>query len=761
MAERTKKAIKRSAKKAALKKSAKSVKKATKAVKKKAKAAKKAVKKPVKRAKKAVEAKKPSKVGAKRFQGQLKIMEAVEQLSNFIQDSNQSSKKEMKGRATSKQEGAKEASLENVTNAFKTVHSYMRHLCRKGKKELKGLKAQRGVKAIMLMASEAGKKIEKLQDEKKSKSTLEVFNKLCAFYQEKMVKRFQEQMNADDLWEEEWEGGNMNLDLEHKGLRDLNTVKRDDSYELFYLKQDDGSPFFNRSLLRHIKLVHEFDESFDNDLEDPLLKIHRYRDILVHKIALVVKEKIEDKAAAFYREIAHHKKFDVVKLLHSTLLSLLMACKSYSLSKNTSKKIANEYFADFLSFFRQVLSTREYQQILSGEMDETDMLSKVIFDLIFEISYGLYTAKHQIGFVKDFIDPIMKRAGESDWKAGLKALNTPELISELSSAIDQIDKHLNLFPSGPLLKSFDLLTSTQIPLSFDPFLLSNYPELLFTVESPSKKMKVLRVPSPTRQQYTSKAEALDEFIAFLNALQIKKEKLLYINLQNSLSWKEHARCQEITRMGLRKEYEQCLSLVSLNKGSEFYNQSAEYEEMDQADIFLKVAQQQLLSHEGSGYSFPKQVEADVESFIKKLLPLMHDLLFKKSKSLKRKDRMDFIEIAYTLITLKVISLVKPDHLCFSCKDGVDKGMHATYSFYIALKILRGDSHWKDAEINEVLTLLFGPALLVRERVVDSLGFHRVSSALFVLLQNSYDAGGSFEKIKELYPKDFIKKLKYV
>ncbi|PCI77014.1 hypothetical protein COB21_03585 [Candidatus Aerophobetes bacterium] len=769
MAERTKKTVKRPSTKKSKKVPAKKAKATTtgkKSLKAQVKGKASSVKKQTTKAKKVTNktvSTTSKKSGSKKFEGQLRIMEAVEQLSEFVQVFEKPSKalKSKRVNVLTEDKKGKDQEFQNVTNAFKTVHAYMKHLCRKGKKELKGLKAQRGVKAIMLMACEAEKKIRSL-DEKKAQTSLDAFQKLCNFYQEKMVKRFQQQMSADDLWEEEWEGGNMNLDLEHKGLKDLNAVKRDDSYELFYLKQDDGSPFFNRTLLRHIKLVHEFDESFQNALEDPLLKIHRYKDVLVHQMALSIKKEVKEKAEAFYKEIVHHKKIDIIKKLHSMLLSLLMSCKNSSLAKNTAQKTSTEYFSDFIDFFRSILSMNEYQQIIHGEMDETDALSKVIFDLIFQVSYSIYTNENKACFIKDFVNPIMHYQGVSKWRESLNSLHIPEMLSELSETQDIVSKHLNLFPSGPLLKSFDLLSNPGKTPPFDPFLLSNYPGVMFCFKSGDEVKNVLKIPSPTTQHYTSKAEMLDEFIAFLHALESKGESLLYINLQNSLSWKEHARCQEISRVGCRKEYEKAFNLISLNKGSEFYNQAAEYEKMDSSKQFMAAFDQQLLSTEGSGYNFSKAINSkDFSGFIKKLLPLIHTLFFNKESKLERKDRMDFIEIAYLLITLKVIELLNPDHISFSCKDGVDKGMNFSFSFFLMIKILSGSSTWKKGEVDDLLGVLFRPALLVRERTIDPLGFHRASSAIFIVLQSIYAKKSSplREDLESLYPKGFIKNLK--
>lgn len=736
-----------------------------KAVKKKAVkkvASKKVVKKVTKKAstKKTVKKTAPKPVSSKglksKFKGQLSIMDAVSKIADFAQADEA---KLLTERKTQVMGGKKKGDLQGITEAFKTVHSYMRHLCRKGKKELKGLQAQRGVKAIMIMACQAGQKLE--NSGKGSKESLEAFEKLCSFYQEKMVKRFQQQMSSDALWEEEWEGGNMDLDLERKGLKDLNTVKKDSSYELFYLRQDDGSPFFNRSLLRHIKLVHEFDESFHTELDDPLLQVHRYKDMITHQMALDIKKEVELEAKAFYREIEHHKKVDIIANLHQMLISLLMACNSTTMAKNTSHKTSSEYFADFLAFFRQVLNMHEYKQIMHGTLEDTDSLSKVIFELIFKLSHALYTNTSDAPFISRFINKIAQAKGQKKWRESLGQLHTPELLSELLEIIDTVAAHLNLFPSGPLLKSFDILSDQTKVVEFDPILLENYPAAIFNFTTGKKEHTLLKVPSPTTQKYIGKAEIIDEFVAFLRGLEEKKQNLVYVNLQNKLSWKEHARCQAVEQVGKRKEYEDVFKLVSLNKGSEFYQQIADYEEASGAEDFMKAFKEQLLSNEGSGFSFPQGLKVEVRSFVTALLPLVHTLCFQANQELSKKDRMDFIEITYLFILLKVVHALDADYVSFSCKDGVDRSMNTTFAFYLLVKTLKGPAFFSEQELDTLLSILFRPPLIVRERVIDTHGFHRVSSALFTLLKQWYKTSNSkvIDEIQALYGKDFFKDLK--
>ena len=90
-------------------------------------------------------------------------------------------------------------------------------------------------------------------------------------------------------------------------------MKRDREYELFSIRQDDGKPFFNRNLLRHIKLVSDFD-AIVNEVEghDPLLHISRLVDREAQSVAEAIQEKVKEVLEDFYADAMQHKEVLIV-----------------------------------------------------------------------------------------------------------------------------------------------------------------------------------------------------------------------------------------------------------------------------------------------------------------------------------------------------------------------------------------------------------------------------------------------------------------
>src|SRR5262249_29977232 len=85
---------------------------------------------------------------------------------------------------------------------------------------------------------------------------------------------------------------------------DLETVKKDTEYELFFIRKEDGSRFFSPRLLRNIKLVCDFGEYFgETKKEDPLSDVKIWYDRIVYASARNILKSLNSKIDHFFKEI--------------------------------------------------------------------------------------------------------------------------------------------------------------------------------------------------------------------------------------------------------------------------------------------------------------------------------------------------------------------------------------------------------------------------------------------------------------------------
>jgi len=127
--------------------------------------------------------------------------------------------------------------------------------------------------------------------------------------------------------------------------------------------------------------------------------------------------------------------------------------------------------------------------------------------------------------------------------------------------------------------------------------------------------------------------------------------------------------------------------------------------------------------------------------------------------LTRKERLDFIEIFYQFFYLKIVELVNPRFLSFTCKDAIDTGEAVAVSFYVFLHLLSDPSSIKKAEKDFILWMLYAPALLTRERAIDIQRFNRAISSLSLIhVEMESDHQKIISSFSPLYKPNLFKKI---
>ena len=545
----------------------------------------------------------------------------------------------------------------------------------------------------MVLAGEAAEKIDKCTTlfkytyKEGHLNEIKEYKDLRHFYLSKIVKRFQEVFIHEEAWEEEWGVEDVYLNIEKLGLKDLETVKRDREYELFYIRQDDGKPFFNRNLLRHIKLVSDFDEVVSEvEGEDPLLKISLLLDREAQAMAEDLKADVEDALGDFYIDAMQYKEIPIIGDMNCLVMSLMLAANPQNLLQNTIGKTCTRYFHDFHQLLRELLSSAEYLRLISHSMEEADRLSRALMTLVHTFCQAFLTRIGKWQLWKDFIYDLIKVGYRGNPPPRTEKSDTLNFFSDLLDHYDIISSVLKRYPSGPLFKTLDIFHEREEKEGFDPSFQGNHPELIYTFSSQSFDAKCLRLPCPTYHKHINKAEVNDEFMGYLRFLEAKKSsaKHLMINLQDRTSWEEHARCQALEELQKRAEYSGQFALITLPKRSDFYYQSDAYLEIEASVEFLKLIQDQVDSGEECGFFFSHLIDKkELMDFVKQVLPLIHSHFFEEKKILSRKDRLDFIEIFYLLLSLKILDIIKPDYFSFTCKDAVDVGQTMAGSVLLA------------------------------------------------------------------------------
>ncbi len=662
---------------------------------------------------------------------EMTLKDAVDNLSNIAELDLSTSNQGVKGQLHSFSKLNKkdqEKTLETVKGTFKTVHKYLERVYQK---DVQDVEVQKGVKAMMLLAGEAAEKIDKCTS--LFQYTHQEYKDLKNFYMSKIAKRFQDVLAKEDTWEEEWQVEDIYLNIEKLGIKDLETVKRDREYELFHVRQDDGKPFFNRNLIRHIKLVSDFDEMLEAANEvDPFLQITVLLDRETQSMAEEIKAQVEEYLDDFYVDAMQYKDIPVVNETNRLVMSMMLAASPKNLLQNNAGKATLRYLRDFHAFLRSVLSTQEYLRLTARTTEEIDHISKALVQLVDACAYAFIKRKAKWQIWQPFIRELIKKSYEGTPPTWGESKDILSLLSDLLDDHERVTKMLRKFPNGPLFKTMDAFRSRGEPEGFDPLLHGNYPESLYAISTDKADIQCLRLPCPTIHKRTNEAVIAPEFLGFLRFLNVKEptSKYLMINLQDRTSWAEHARCEMLEKAQKRAEYSSQFSLLTLPTKTAFYNQSNDYSDLNQAGEFFKTLIEQIKSGEECGFYFSHQFKKKpFMTFIEEVIPVIHSSFFEGKKTLNRNERLDFIEIFYLLLSLKAIEVSSPDIFSFTCKDGIDTSQTMTAGLYVCIQLFKGNMQWEQEMRDHFLWLLFAPALKVRERLID---FHYLSRSVSAL-----------------------------
>ncbi len=630
-----------------------------------------------------------------------------------------------------------------IKETFQSVYDYLQVFYQKMEKTGDSKQLVEGVNTIMVLVGEAAKKLDRYGALFKERvSEFPEYRELQNFYQGKVIresfrdfakKPIAKQLKGEVLPEQvEWERELQELLGEEEAieeiagvhiLNDIDVIKRDHLYELFYLKNEVGYNFYTYDLARNIKLACDFGEFSEEYFgDDPLLQIKNWEDKELHLLALDIRTSASRAMEKFYSEAMKYKEMESVTLLHNACMALMLAANPRNLIRQFSLKGSHLYFGDFLLFLREVLHNREFEKLVIYGPPPGKPFFQNYLDLVHTFCRLVFTKKHNQLELNDAIQHLVERS------APKKAKHLSDALMQANKALTEaFQKH----PNGPIFKAVDLVRDESERI-FDPLMQGNLPAHEWTLSNKGQETHILRLACPVVQEWINHAGVSEEFKTFLRGFT-PDERLLFINFQDRTSWKEHARALALEELAKKAEFAPNLTVVTMAKDTDFYNQSGIYQDLNEASSFTE----QLVDHLGdvnTGYAFPANVYKELfPEFVNKLIGQIHETFFKKKKTLSYLERLDFIELAYHFIELKIIETIKPNFLALSSKDALDIGGAASVGLLALLSVADG----KALDLKRVQGALFGPTLMQRERVIHPERFDRLC-ALIRLLEESGD-----------------------
>lgn len=679
----------------------------------------------------------------------LSIQQAIAYLTEITESEKLPLDKIAEGQSSLSMDRGQKYALHRVKAILSTIHSYLKRVYRQEKKNIEDPGVQQSLQAIMILLQEAVDKMERNFPEmekllgKKRVSTLPQYKKLQQFYVSKILSKPMEQNEIEKIWPSNWG----DIELETGGIRDIRQVKEDLDYELFYLRRLDNTPYFGKDLIRHLKMITDFEGILQVIDGDPFVRFNVIQDKNCQVCAEQVKEYLIAHFPKFFREMLKNKHFSFTEMINKALIALFLSANPSNVIYETVAFHCLKYFQDFLLYLKEIFLCNEYSSGLA--MENIHEFLAIEIQMIHAICFALYTHAPETVHVVQHVKGLL---GELE-----KTSSTPvQFLKHLQENYLQLRRILDQYPNGPLFKMIDVINERSI--TFCAMQYNNLPCHLFGVRHAKMSTDVLRIPSPTLQTTLEEAHIVDEFKGFLRSLNDKKEmRIAIMNMQNRLSRKEMARAKAIEDLQKEGEFISTLFVVTLsnNLGAVLYAAS----KGDKKTLHEELLQV-LQKPEEFGLYFPQTFqEKKWTTFFAKIIPSILNLFFYKKKGCNEQDCLDFIELFYFFLSLKIVEVESPDFFSYICKDAVDQSTAMNFTLYMGIKILQGSFVSTKKEEEYIKWLLFTPALMIRERAIQS-GCFTTSCSSLQLLARAMEKNGAavVKELMPLYEGDFFSNL---
>lgn len=642
------------------------------------------------------------------------------------------------------QEG--ESTLAVVKDIFRTILDYLKEFYKEGYSKIHDEQTADEIRTMMVLVGEAAKNLDKFAhifnrfQSSTSVTDLEEFKQLQSFYFTKIAPKIDEgrlgkwvlAVSAEALKQKS--AIRLRHIPKHVSTKhvyvDLLTVKRDAEYELFHMRKEDGTRFFNPRLIRNLKLVCDLTEYFnDSKKTDPLHRLDAWINRFIQACAADIVSTLRSRLDQFFHEAMRHKDKPLVEDLTKAAMALLLSASPKHGGNHHTLKTCQDYFEDFQEFLRTILLSKEYQKNLLNPLEGTHQkMASTIRNTVIGMCRSLYLHAKGLKEIRPYVAELLKKAHK---EANVSTKNKHENTSFIEGSFEALQALLRKHSQNALNKVLDELLSSEAK-GFDPLMQHNIPSPLYALYFGDKRLLYIRMANPTYQEYINKAFVTEEFKGYLLSCRtghgVKKHVCML--LQDRTTWKEAARCHAVESLLNHKEYASALEICTLSINTDFYHQLSHYKNDQDAKTFKKHFLEHL-TDEHSGYYFPVHLRQSLyKAFFPQLLEAIHQVFFGNSLKLDREQRHAFIDCAHLLIGLKVSELSDADALSFCCKDGIDWSIAASGLLFWIFEGIQSRRQKDGLDFLEFL--LFAPALLWRERSMQSECFYRFLNVMKAL-----------------------------
>lgn len=652
-------------------------------------------------------------------------------------------------------ESGKSPVTELAQDCFRSVLTYLQEMTKGESSYTMGDEAREEIKSIMLLAGDAAKKMDAYVTAAEGKTgkilQLPEFRELQELYQSKIDKPVvtQEKMGRwvlaigklpfPDFTPRIYRPTTPTSINPQRVYIDLDEVRSDSDYELFFIRKESGDRFFNPRLIRNMHLITEFGIQ-EPQIEPQFLPLEEWNATIAHDVALNLVRKGGSTFDLFTSERGKFKEKDLQNDLSKALMALLLASQGRFLHHQKPTKTCFDFFQDFMDFFRDSVRSYDYQKLISYPPRESNRLGHLLLSLVHMVARIIFFETQGVMACKPIVNQLLAQGYKRE--PGLREEDlTLDLGATLESDAQAIGSALKLYGNSPLRKTLDEVENMN-EMGFDPYFQNNWPHRYMDLVVGNEEIHFIRLPCPTIQKSIDHPYVIEEFKAALRGLKArdKHAKVLVVNFQNRISWKENKRCLILEDLNDKEEWGDMVSVVTLESDTEFFNQEPPFNEESSFKVFKEQLREHLIENHDSVFLPEPIFEQIKEKEIDEMIKEVHQVFFGGANQLTKEQRVAFIDLTYQFFILKMIDLMHPRVVAFTCKDGIDLSNLFFAELYASL-LLFNDRSIGETERDILNTILFAPAILFRERAPSEERLARVIETLKVIEEARKKKGG--------------------
>lgn len=348
---------------------------------------------------------------------------------------------------------------------------------------------------------------------------------------------------------------------------------------------------------------------------------------------------------------------------------------------------------------------------------------------VYETAYDLYTTNEMVEETEALLEMLTNYKGRKDFadvEDSLKDYDYDILkrLEYISKVIDGAPSALTTYFSNRAARSL----KDYFSLGFSPIGAGNPPQVMGTLNlmlnGQPHPINIIGMGSPTMQPWstalTHNAIIDPLFVGFQRHMEALEETHLYISLQDARSGEKK---RNIPIMQVQDDLESFYA-ITLSKNSHFY----EGEGPDDKQAFMEELHRQVFDcpPEESGCYISEKVRAEIKErtgeFLEEtsieMLVALDECFFASKEVLTKEEREHFVELYYNVLVAYIAVSLEIDHMNFTCKDGIDRGMHALTWFKFLFVVINHQEDTDGAE-KTLMKTLYPRAYWTRKRNIIS------------------------------------------